>query len=104
MTPAQRVSALLDAIDHWARDETADPSQWASPWDDALRHLVEALDRLVTGAADPTAAGWVDAIAALVEPHVSAAAQALDLFGVDVALDRGDRAQTISLDGGEFDG
>ena len=78
MTPAQRVSALLDAIDCWATveatDGVGDSLELA-----ALRHLVEALDRLVTGTADPTAAGWTDAVAALVEPHVAAAAQALDL-------------------------
>lgn len=102
MTPAQRVSALLDDIDRWATVEATD-GVGDSLELDALRHLVEALDRLVCGTADPTAAGWADAVAALVEPHVSAAAQALDLFGVDVALDRGDRAQTISLDGGGSD-
>ena len=78
MSPAQRVSALLDAIDGWA-----DSSEWTEPCEEALRHLVEALDRLVCGTADPTAAGWADAIAAVVEPHVVAAAQALALIGAD---------------------
>ena len=72
MTAVHEVSALLDAIDREARDSL--PSGCTA---DALRDLVEAIDRLMTEPLQVTDAMVLEAIAARMLPAVQRAAEAL---------------------------
>ena len=72
MTARRGVSALLDVIDREARTSLPGPGTA-----DALRYLVEAVDRLLNEPLEPAAADVIEEAAARMAPLVWLAADAI---------------------------